>query len=98
MITLRERIERGTYGDYLEVKNYVDVLGDSDPPYCCFESKVFYSSIGKRIELYKCSYLKKWYTLNGFKRQCKKCMEEIKGLLSEWSVKEEEPYCLRMGH
>jgi len=87
MTTLRERLERGEI-EY--VKKYFE-LHNISYPMCCWESKQLYMPVtGKVVNLYKCSWLKDWYTFHSFKEKCKECVEYMKGILSEYIIKEGE--------
>jgi len=79
MTTLRERLEHGQY-DY--VREFL-LTHKEQYPMCCFESKTKYLPITrKRIVLFKCYSLNRWYTWKGFQKKCKECVEFMKGILS----------------
>jgi len=85
MTTLRERLARG---EYKFVREYL-LRHKNNFPMCCFETKTLSLPSNRKVILYRCSFLKEWYTLFSFRRECRKCVEDMKGILSEMSIRGE---------
>lgn len=84
--TLKDLINRG---EFKKVKEFL-LTHHSAIPLCCFSTKLFLPTTGKRknVMLYKCGSMKRYYTWKVFKKKCEECQEYIKGIISEYELRE----------